>query len=182
MSGSARRYGRRAIERATLLALAEQCAQALDRARLYRAEHRVAETLQRSLLPQRLPQLPRLALAARYLPGAEGVQAGGDWYDVVELDEHRVAIAVGDVVGQGAAAAAVMGQLRSALAAALLQGHGPAAALELLDRFAARVPGARASTAACVTLDWTAGQVCWARAGHPPPLLAGTGRGPPPRR
>ena len=84
-----------------------------------------------------------------------------------------MAIAVGDVVGQGAAAAAVMGQLRSALAAALLQGHGPAAALELLDRFAARVPGARASTAACVTLDWTAGRVCWARAGHPPPLLAG---------
>ena len=114
------------VERATLLALAEQCAQALDRARLYRTEHRVAETLQRSLLPQRLPQLPRLLLDARYLPGAEGVQAGGDWYDVIELDEHRVAIAVGDVVGQGAAAAAVMGQLRSALAAALLQGHGPA--------------------------------------------------------
>ena len=163
-----------AIERATLPALAEQCAQALDRARLYRAEHQVAETLQRSLLPQQLPQLPRLALDARYLPGAEGVQAGGDWYDVIELDEHRVAIAVGDVVGQGAAAAAVMGQLRSALAAALLQGHAPAAALELLDRFAARVPGARASTAACVTLDWAAGRVCWARAGHPPPLLADT--------
>jgi anti-anti-sigma factor len=161
------------IERPTLLALAEQCAQALDRARLYRAEHQVAETLQRSLLPQRLPQLPRLALDARYLPGAEGVQAGGDWYDVIELDEHRVAIAVGDVVGQGAAAASVMGQLRSALAAALLQGHGPAAALELLDRFATRVPGARASTAACVTLDWSSGLVCWARAGHPPPLLAG---------
>ena len=161
-----------AIERATLTALAEQCAQAMDRARLYRAEHRVAETLQRSLLPQRLPQLPRLALDARYLPGAEGVQAGGDWYDVIELDEHRVAIAVGDVVGQGAAAAAVMGQLRSALAAALLQGHGPAAALELLDRFAARVPGTRASTAACLTLDWAAGLVCWARAGHPPALLA----------
>jgi PAS domain S-box-containing protein len=163
-----------AIERATLLALAEQCAQALDRARLYRAEHQVAETLQRSLLPQQLPQLPRLALDARYLPGAEGVQAGGDWYDVIELDEHRVAIAVGDVVGQGAAAAAVMGQLRSALAAALLQGHAPAAARELRDRFAARVPGARASTAACVTLDWAAGRVCWARAGHPPPLLADT--------
>jgi anti-anti-sigma factor len=161
------------IERPTLLALAEQCAQALDRARLYRAEHQVAETLQRSLLPQRLPQLPRLALDARYLPGAEGVQAGGDWYDVIELDEHRVAIAVGDVVGQGAAAASVMGQLRSALATALLQGHGPASALELLDRFSMRVPGARASTAACVTLDWSSGLVCWARAGHPPPLLAG---------
>ena len=117
--------GRRltATERATLLALAEQCAQALDRARLYRAEQRIAETLQRSLLPQRLPHLDRLALAARYLPGAEGTQAGGDWYDVVELDDDRVAIAVGDVVGQGPAAAAVMGQLRSALSTALLPGR-----------------------------------------------------------
>ena len=112
-----------ATERATLLALAEQCAQALDRARLYRAERQIAETLQRSLLPQQLPRLDRLALAARYLPGAEGTQAGGDWYDVVELDENRVAIAVGDVVGQGAAAAAVMGQLRSALPTALLSGR-----------------------------------------------------------
>ena len=125
-----------------LLALAEQCAQALDRARLYRAERSIAETLQRSLLPQRLPDLERLALAARYLPGAEGTQAGGDWFDVVELDASRVAIAVGDVVGQGPSAAAVMGQLRSALSTALLDGHPPAAALELLDRFAARLPGA----------------------------------------
>ena len=94
-----------AIERATLRRWPSSAPRRMDRARLYRAEHRVAETLQRSLLPQRLPQLPRLALDARYLPGAEGVQAGGDWYDVIELDEHRVAIAVGDVVGQGAAAA-----------------------------------------------------------------------------
>ena len=109
------------------------------------SERGIAETLQRSLLPAELPGLARLALAAEYLPGAEGAQAGGDWYDVVELEGGRVAIAVGDVVGQGPAAAAVMGQLRSALSAALLQGCGPAEALELLDRFAARLPGALAS-------------------------------------
>ena len=154
-----------------LLAVAEQCAQALDRARLYRAEQGIAETLQRSLLPARLPDLERLALAAHYLPGAEGTQAGGDWYDVVHLVDDRVAIAVGDVVGQGPAAAAVMGQLRSALSTALLQGCEPAEALELLDRFAARLPGALASTAACLIVDGTAGTVTWARAGHPPPLL-----------
>ena len=74
-------------ERTTLEALAEPCAKALDRARLYRAEHQIADTLQRSLLPQGLPELDRLGLAARYLPGAEGTQAGGDWYDVVELDD-----------------------------------------------------------------------------------------------
>jgi serine phosphatase RsbU (regulator of sigma subunit)/anti-sigma regulatory factor (Ser/Thr protein kinase) len=165
-----------ATERATLVALAEQCAQALDRARLYRAEQRIAETLQRSLLPQGLPQLARLALAARYQPGAAGTQAGGDWYDVVALDDHRVAIAVGDVVGQGPAAAAVMGQLRSVLSTALLAGSSPAEALELLDRFAARLPAATASTAACLVLDWDLSTIRWARAGHPPPLLFSDGQ------
>ncbi|MCU1668647.1 MAG: multi-sensor signal transduction histidine kinase [Blastococcus sp.] len=158
-------------ERAMLLAVAEQCAQALDRARLYRAEQGIAETLQRSLLPAELPRLERLALAARYLPGAEGTRAGGDWYDVVDLGDDRIAIAVGDVVGQGPAAAAVMGQLRSALSAALLQGCRPAEALELLDRFAARLPGALASTAACLVIEASSGTVSWSRAGHPPPLL-----------
>ncbi|SFT91438.1 anti-anti-sigma factor [Geodermatophilus amargosae] len=162
-------------ERGMLLAVAEQCASALDRARLYRAEQDIASTLQLSLLPAAVPRLERLALAAEYLPGAAGTSAGGDWYDVVELGGSRVAIAVGDVVGQGPAAAAVMGQLRSALSAALLQGDSPAEALELLDRFAARLPGALASTAACLVLDWAAGTVRWARAGHPPPLLVTDG-------
>jgi anti-anti-sigma factor len=160
-----------AVDRAMLLAVAEQCAQALDRARLFRAERGIAETLQLSLLPAELPRLDRLALAAHYLPGAEGAQAGGDWYDVVELPDGRVAIAVGDVVGQGPSAAAVMGQLRSALSTALLEGCAPAEALELLDRFAARLPGALASTAACLVVDPAAGTVRWARAGHLPPLL-----------
>ena len=133
----------------------------------------MAETLQRSLLPQRLPRLDRLALAARYLPGAEGTQAGGDWYDVVELDGNRVAIAVGDVVGQGPAAAAVMGQLRSALSTALISGCSPAEALELLDRFATRLPGATASTAAA-TASSTA--PC---TGSPSPNRAWTPRPPP---
>ncbi|MGX5655091.1 SpoIIE family protein phosphatase [Geodermatophilus nigrescens] len=163
-------------ERGMLLAVAEQCAQALDRARLYRAEQGIAQTLQLSLLPSQLPRLERLALAAQYLPGAAGTSAGGDWYDVVELGEDRVGIAVGDVVGQGPSAAAVMGQLRSALSAALLQGCAPAEALELLDRFAARLPGSLASTAACLVLDWRAGTVRYARAGHPPPLLVADGR------
>ncbi|MGY1741509.1 MULTISPECIES: SpoIIE family protein phosphatase [unclassified Blastococcus] len=163
-------------ERALLLAVAEQIALALDRARLYRAELDIATTLQRSLLPAALPRLSGLALAAEYLPGVVGTSAGGDWYDVVELDEDRVAIAVGDVVGQGPAAAAVMGQLRSALSATLLQGCPPAASLELLDRFASRLPGALASSAACLVVDRAAGRVRWASAGHPPPVLV-TGEG-----
>ncbi|WP_141278675.1 SpoIIE family protein phosphatase [Pseudonocardia hydrocarbonoxydans] len=156
--------------------LATGAALAIENARLYEAEHRIAEVLQTSLLPQELPRLPGLTLGSRYLAGAAGTQAGGDWYDVLALDEHRAAVVVGDVVGNGPGAAAVMGQLRSAVACALLDGHGPARVLEQLDRFAARVPGARGSTAACVVVDRARGELCWARAGHPPPLLLDDGR------
>jgi anti-anti-sigma factor len=162
-------------ERAVILTAASQCAQALERARLHQAEREVAEVLQRSLLPRELPGLARLAAAARYLPGVAGVQAGGDWYDLLPIGGTRIAIAVGDVVGQGPLAAAVMGQLRSALACYLLEGHSPAAALERLDRFATHVEGAQCSTCACLTMDWDSGELCWSRAGHLPILLLGTG-------
>jgi anti-anti-sigma factor len=160
-----------AHRRAAVLTLARQCAQALDRARLHEAEHNLAETLQRSLLPHDLPALDRLDAAARYMPGAIGLQAGGDWYDLIPVGETSAALVVGDVVGHGAAAAAVMGQLRSALAGYLLDGHLPAEALERLDRFAGRIPGAVGSTCACLVLDWHSGRLCWATAGHPPVLL-----------
>jgi anti-anti-sigma factor len=160
-------------ERPMLVTLAGQCAQALDRARLQQAEHEVAQTLQRVLLPPSSPQLDGLAVATRYLPGAAGTEAGGDWYDVIPLADGRVAIVVGDVVGQGPRAAAVMGQLRSALAAYLLDDHGPAEALERLDRFARRVQGAAASTVACMVLDRASGELCWSRAGHVPALVLG---------
>jgi anti-anti-sigma factor len=145
--------------------------QALDRARLHRAEHEVADVLQRSLLPARLPALARLAGAARYTPAAEHARSGGDWYDLIPVGGTRVALVVGDVVGHGPAAAAVMGQLRSALASQLLDGRSPAAALERLDRFAARVAGSAGSTCACMVLDWSTGELTWSLAGHPPVLL-----------
>jgi serine phosphatase RsbU (regulator of sigma subunit)/anti-sigma regulatory factor (Ser/Thr protein kinase)/anti-anti-sigma regulatory factor len=158
-------------QRAAVLSVAGQCAQALDRARLHQAEHEVADVLQRSLLPARLPALARLAGAARYTPAAEHARSGGDWYDLIPVQGSRVALVVGDVVGHGPVAAAVMGQLRSALAAQLLDGHSPAAALERLDRFAARVAGSAGSTCACLVLDWATGELTWALAGHPPVLL-----------
>ena len=158
-------------QRATVLTVTGQCAQALDRARLHQVEHEVADVLQRSLLPATLPSLARLDIAARYLPGTAHTQAGGDWYDLIPLDDGRLALAVGDVVGHGPPAAAIMGQLRSALAAYLLDGHSPAAALERLDRFARRVPSAMGSTCACAILDRATGELTWARAGHPPILM-----------
>jgi GAF domain-containing protein/anti-sigma regulatory factor (Ser/Thr protein kinase) len=161
-------------QRALLLTVAGQGAQALDRVRLQQAEHEVAVTLQRVLLPAATPRLDRLAVATRYLPAGAGARAGGDWYDVIPLGDGaggRVAIVVGDVVGHGPHAAGVMGQLRSALAAYLLDDHGPAEALERLDRFARRVDGAAASTVACGVLDRHSGELTWARAGHVPALV-----------
>ncbi|MBM7776127.1 anti-anti-sigma factor [Actinokineospora baliensis] len=143
-----------------------------ERELLLRREHEIAEALQRSLLPRELPGLARLATAARYLPAARHAQAGGDWYEVLQLTDTVVALSVGDVVGKGPTAAAVMGQLRSALAGYLLDGYSPAAALERLDAFVARTPGAMGTTCACLTFDWASGLLRWSLAGHPPPLVA----------
>ncbi|WP_410597480.1 SpoIIE family protein phosphatase [Amycolatopsis sp. lyj-23] len=112
-----------------------------------------------------------MAAAACYRPAAAYAQTGGDWYELVALGGSLVALSVGDVVGTGPRAAAVMGQLRSALASNLLDGHGPAATLERLDAFAARTDGAAGTTCACLTLDWETGELRWAVAGHPPPLV-----------
>ena len=157
--------------RGFLLTLASQVAVVFERAALADVRREVAETLQHSLLPRSIPPLPRLAVATRYLPGVRGTRAGGDWYDVLSFDDGRVALVVGDVVGEGAGAAAVMGQLRSALATLLLEGHEPARALDLLDRFAGTVEGAHVSTVTCLLLDPDSGVLLHASAGHPPPLV-----------
>ena len=161
-----------AAERSFLLDAAGQAAAALERAALADVRREMADTLQRSLLPAALPQPDRLAVTARYLPAVAGTSAGGDWYDVLALPDGRVAVAVGDVVGHGAPAAAVMGQLRSSLATLLFAGFSPGRALELLDGFAASISGARVSTAACLLLDPGTGELTYSRAGHPPPLVA----------
>jgi anti-anti-sigma factor len=157
--------------RAFLLTLASQVAVAIERAALADVRGEIAETLQRSLLPRGVPPMARLGVATRYVPGVRGTRAGGDWYDVLPFDDGRVALVVGDVVGEGAAAAAVMGQLRSALATLLLEGHEPARALELLDRFARTVEGAAVSTVTCLLLDPASGSLLQASAGHPPALV-----------
>jgi PAS domain S-box-containing protein len=158
-------------ERAFLTAVSDQVAVALERAALADVRREMAEVLQRSLLPARQPQLDGLQVVSRYLPAVRGTAAGGDWYDVHLLADGRVALAVGDIVGDGASAAAVMGQLRSALGALLVAGHPPAEALTLLDVVADNVPGAAVSTVVCLRLDTGTGELTYSRAGHPPPLL-----------
>jgi serine phosphatase RsbU (regulator of sigma subunit) len=111
----------------------------------------------------------------RYEPATRGLEVGGDWYDVVELAGGAVGVFVGDVVGHGLPAATVMGQLRSAARALLLQLREPASVLEALDRFAALVPGARCSTVFCAVLDRADDTVRYSSAGHLPALLLDAG-------
>jgi serine phosphatase RsbU (regulator of sigma subunit)/anti-sigma regulatory factor (Ser/Thr protein kinase) len=152
--------------------LASQCAQALDRARRYESERTIAETLQRSVLPERLPEVDGLELAARYLPGTAGVEVGGDWFDVIPLERGRVGLVVGDVVGKGVQAAATMGQLRNGLRAFALEQLRPSSAVTRLNRLLESVADAPFATLAYLTVDPRRGLCRYTVAGHPPPLLA----------
>jgi anti-anti-sigma factor len=165
----ARRYDE--DDRALAVELGHRVGLAIDNARLYEAHRDVAATLQRSLLPDRLPRLARVALASRYVSAAAETQAGGDWYEAVEPGAGRLVLGVGDVVGRGTEAAAVMGQLRSAMRAYALAGLSPAAILSELSRFAEGVAGAEVATTACVAIDVAAERIAFATAGHPPPLV-----------
>lgn len=158
-------------DRSFIAAFADTCAQALERARLYEREHRVAETLQIALLPERLADPEGITTAARYLPGTEGVAVGGDWYDVFDLGDARLGIALGDVVGKGVAAAAVMGRLRNALRAYATATDGPADVLTHVDDFAIRFGNDDLATVVYAVLDTGTGELRFSSAGHLPPLI-----------
>jgi PAS domain S-box-containing protein len=159
-------------ERVFLEALAGQCALAVERATLFEREHTTAETLQRSLLPDRLPDVPGIVLEARYLPVTSNMEIGGDWYDAFVLADGRLAVAVGDVMGKGVTAAAGMGRVRNALRALALTDPRPAAVLTGLDRlFAATELEEQVTTVAYVVIDPVTGEGVSGNAGHLPPLL-----------
>src|SRR6266545_5056342 len=167
-------------ERVFLEALAGQCALAVERASLFEREHKTAETLQRSLLPDRLPDVPGAVLEARYLPVASNMEIGGDWYDAFMLADGRLAVAVGDVMGKGVTAAAGMGRVRNALRALALTDPRPAAVLTGLDRlFAATELDEQVTTVAYLVVDPVTGDGLAGNAGHLPPLLLS--RDAPPR-
>jgi PAS domain S-box-containing protein len=166
-------------ERVFLDALAGQCALAVERAGLYEREHTTAETLQRSLLPDRLPSVPGLVLTARYLPVTRNMEIGGDWYDAFRLPDHRLAVAVGDVMGKGLAAAAGMGRVRNALRALALTDPRPAAVLGGLDRlFAATEEEEQVTTVAYLVIDPETGGGVLGNAGHLPALVLEAGQAP----
>ncbi|WP_298460520.1 SpoIIE family protein phosphatase [uncultured Cellulomonas sp.] len=134
-------------------------------------ERGVAESLQRSLLPDRLPHVPGVDLAARYQPGAVGTEVGGDWYDVVPLPSGEVGLVMGDVVGHDLEAAASMGQLRNALRACAAEGADPHTVLERLNRLCLQQDLGSMATVLYAVLDPVLGTVRMASAGHYPPLL-----------
>jgi len=156
-----------------LLALAgDRVALAIEHARVFEREHRIAETLQRSLLPDRLPALPGLEVAARYLPAASEAEGGGDWYDVIPIGAGRVGLVMGDVAGKGLAAASMVGRLRSALRAYALEGHdGPTVVARLNDLVWSEVGDSEMATLAYVVIDPAESTVSWVNAGHLPPLV-----------
>jgi serine phosphatase RsbU (regulator of sigma subunit) len=140
-------------------------------AELLERERGIAETLQRALLPERLPDVEGARLAALFEPASGHV--GGDWYDAVLLDGGELALGIGDVAGKGIPAAALMGELRGGLRAGVLSGAEPHETLRVLDRLADRA--GHMATVAVVILDPASGALRHASAGHLPPAVISPG-------
>ncbi|MGW2567831.1 PP2C family protein-serine/threonine phosphatase [Streptomyces sp. NPDC001537] len=138
--------------------------------RAHAHEREIALALQTAMMPTPRHLGPHQA-AVRYRPAIGDLNVCGDWYDLVDLPGDRMAVAVGDVVGHGLAAACAMGQLHSALSAATRVAEGPAQALEALDMYACSVDGAESATVATTFIDWGAHSITYSCAGHPPPAV-----------
>ncbi|MER7444830.1 ATP-binding SpoIIE family protein phosphatase [Micromonospora avicenniae] len=165
-----------AAERALLAASAELIGQAAERARRFETQHGTAQLLQRSMLPEHLPDLPRLRIAARYDPGVDGNAAGGDFYDAFLLPTGRLGVVLGDVAGHDVRAAARMGQVRAALRALALSDPRPDAVLAGLDRLVANLAAEAGTPELFVTvvfgvIDADRQELALATAGHPAPLI-----------
>lgn len=158
-------------ERALLTASAGLAGQALTRARAFDAEHELIGTLQRALLPRRLPALPGADAVARYLPTTAGLEVGGDWYDVIPLPDNHAALVIGDVQGHSAAAATLMGQLRTALRAYATEGHPPDVVVSHTNRLLVEMESDLFATCCYVDVDLEEGTAWCVRAGHLPPVL-----------
>jgi serine phosphatase RsbU (regulator of sigma subunit) len=155
-------------EQALLIALSGLIAQALERARLFDAEHARAQALQRALLPQELPALPAVTAAAQYLPAGQGMDVGGDWYDVIPLSADRVALVIGDVMGHGLPEAVIMGRLRTAVQTLSDLELPPDEVLGRLNDLVSGLGDDSFATCLYAIYDPTTAICSVARAGHPP--------------
>ena len=161
-----------AEDRLLATALAGHLSLAVQHVRQFEAARDTSLTLQRAILA---PSEPPPGFAVRYEPAVSPLEIGGDWYDVLPIGGHRIAVIVGDCVGRGLAAAAVMGQLRSSARALLLTGAEPARVLEHLDSVAALIPDAVCTTAFVAIVETRTATLHYSCAGHLPAVMAGPG-------
>ncbi|MEV4920331.1 ATP-binding SpoIIE family protein phosphatase [Streptomyces tirandamycinicus] len=169
-----RRPDRPAFEADDLLVaaqLATHTALGIDKAVLYGREAYIADELQRTMLPEGLPQPTGVRLASRYLPAAETARVGGDWYDAIPLPGSRVALVVGDVMGHSMTSAAIMGQLRTTAQTLAGLDLPPQEVLHHLDEQAQRLGTDRMATCLYAVYDPVSHRITIANAGHPPPIL-----------
>ncbi|WP_411103126.1 SpoIIE family protein phosphatase [Streptomyces sp. cmx-4-9] len=159
-------------ERTLLDVIAELAGQAWERIRLSTARLELAGALQRDMLPAALPRIEGFEIAARYLPANEGLEVGGDWYDVIALPDGGVACIIGDVQGHNIQAAALMGQVRTAMHAYAWEDPSPDRVLERTNELMLQVGAAGFATCLYALLD-PFGRMLSARAGHVPPVLCG---------
>jgi PAS domain-containing protein len=158
-------------ERAALTSLAGMIAQALERARLYDTKNQVARTLQTALLPHSLPPVPGLRVAARYLPATSGMDIGGDFYDLIRLDGSAAAAVIGDVQGHSVNAAALMGQIRTAVHTHASTGASPDAVLTRINRLFKDLDTDLFTSCLYAQLDLPRQRALLASAGHLPAVL-----------
>ena len=151
--------------------LALRAALAIDSARAYAREHLVADTLQRALLPERLPTHENMLYDAAYRPGAQEAIVGGDWYDAFELPDGRIAISIGDVAGHGLRAAVVMGEIRQAFRASAINPKSPSLVIERANTIVNMRSNPIMVTALFGIIDPHTCTLSYASAGHPPPIL-----------
>jgi len=142
---------------------------------LYKTQRGLAETLQTALLPKHLARSPGLAVATRYVAGTEGIDVGGDWYDLVALSDDRMFFTIGDVSGRGLSAATMMSRLRHSISAYAVEGNDPAMVLAKVSGLIDLVRDEHFATALCGVLDLRTGVATVANAGHPPLVLVSGG-------
>jgi serine phosphatase RsbU (regulator of sigma subunit)/anti-sigma regulatory factor (Ser/Thr protein kinase) len=164
-----------AEDEAALVQLTLLASGRIESARLFERERTVARTLQDSMLASERPTDDAVEFDWAYLPATEDLDVGGDWYDVVPVRDGCYAVVIGDVVGHGLEAAATMGQLRNSLRTYLVDGIGPAAALNKLAHLVAVTDDRALATIFCARLDLDTLQLTFSNAGHPPPLLSAGG-------
>ncbi len=172
-AGSGRRFSEKDLGLAEQLG--KQVSSVVIRARAYDRERRISHELQRHLLPDAIPSIDGWDVAARYRPAAIGVEVGGDWYDVIPIGEHLVALVVGDVEGHDLGAARIMSRLRHTLGLLVLEERTPGKALQRLNRVSLSGVGGRLATALVGVLNTRTASIAFSSAGHPSPVRVEAG-------